>query len=176
MRAAPLTPMRAAVDTIGAESVALIGGMALGAHGVGRSTADADLLAVDRSLLQPERWDAARAAGLTVEVRRGDAWNPLVGVVRLGRRRSAPVDVVLVGDWMAPMLRRTAPPVRIRGVTVPLLSAADLVLLKLYAGGPLDLRDVEALLLRVPALAAIVEERLSGAPHSCRGAWARLDV
>ena len=174
MRNAPLSAMEAAVGVVGADGVALIGGMALGAWGVGRSTADADLLLWDRDVFNEDRWRVAREAGVTVDVRRGDPFDPLVGVVRLRRGRGAPVDLVLLGAWTAPMQQRAVRRVRIRGVLVPLVDAADLVLLKLYAGGPLDLRDVELLLLRQPDLDVAVLRRLAETPDACAEGWVRL--
>jgi hypothetical protein len=61
---------------------ALIGAVALAAHGVARSTVDQDLLVVDRACLGPALWKPLEDEGIRVEIRRGDVSDPLAGVVR----------------------------------------------------------------------------------------------
>lgn len=106
---------------------ALIGGMALAAHGVGRATQDFDILVLDAAVLSEKPWTALRESGVEIEIRRGDA--------------------------------------------------ADLVLLKLDAGGPQDRLDIR-LLLRGPAGPALrteVESRLAALPQPLRDAWTTLE-
>ncbi len=155
---------------------ALIGGMALAAHGVGRATQDFDLLVLDASLLAASSWDGIRDSGAEVEIRRGDAADPLAGVIRVSKAGEAAVDVV-VGKrpWQPGILdrRRT---LRLDDLAVPVVEAADLVLLKLDAGGPQDRLDIQ-LLLRGPdgaALRADVERRLATSPGPLRRAWLDL--
>ena len=52
---------------------ALIGGMALAAHGVGRATQDFDILVLDAAVLSEKPWTALRESGVEIEIRRGDA-------------------------------------------------------------------------------------------------------
>jgi len=55
------------------------------------------------------------------------------------------------------------------------VDAADLVLLKLFAGGPQDLLDVRLLLAAgAPRLRKAVEDRLDEAPASVRAQWRTL--
>jgi hypothetical protein len=155
---------------------ALIGGMALAAHGVGRATQDFDILVLDEGLLTPPPWDAVRDSGAEVEIRRGDAEDPLAGVIRISKGGEACVDVV-VGKrpWQTGILDRRKT-LRLDGLSVPVVEAADLVLLKLDAGGPQDRLDIQ-LLLRGPdgaALRADVERRLATSPAPLRRAWLDL--
>ena len=46
------------------------------------------------------------------------------------------------------------------------MDAADLVLLKLYAGGPQDMLDVRLLFAADPALRAVVQARIEATPPS----------
>ena len=87
-----------------------------------------------------------------------------------------PVDVVVVGAWVREMLARAAagPRIRLRGIELPLIEPADLVLLKLYAGSASDLHDAESLLAACPAAALPLAERLPAAPDGCGEAWDRL--
>lgn len=100
----------------------------------------------------------------------GDAADPLSGLVRYPG-----VDVVVIaGAWAAGIVARAgALAVTLDGVRVPVAEAADLVMLKLYAGGPLDLRDAELLLLD-PGVAEAAEARLVGSPEVCARNWGRL--
>jgi hypothetical protein len=149
----------------------LIGAAALAVHGVARSTQDDDLLVVDQRVLQPEFWRPL--AGDVVRVLRGDHDDPLAGAVRLARRGERTVDVV-VGRWawqkeaLARARRATLP-----DVEVTVVDPADLILLKLDAGGPQDRYDVEALLGLVgPVLAEQVEVRLAPLSASLKREWA----
>jgi hypothetical protein len=151
---------------------ALIGGAALSAHGIARSTLDTDLLVADPAVLDPTFWAEVREAGAP-EIRHGDADDPLRGVVRLSGNEEA-VDVI-VGrvPWTRHILARRIQIV-VSGCPLPVVDRADLVLLKLFAGGPQDLLDVELLLAGVPTLQAEVEARLSEAPAPVGAAWHRL--
>ena len=154
----------------------LVGAIALAAHGIARATLDLDLLALDTGLLSPEPWRELLEAGVTVDVRRGDAEDPLAGVVRLTRSGQTPVDVV-VGKhrWMEAVLAR-AGEVPFGERRVPIADAADLVVLKVFAGGPQDLLDAEVLLAgeRGEALSSEVVARLSALPSRLRQAVKRL--
>ncbi len=126
--------------------VALIGGVALAAHGIVRATKDADLLATDLVLLDPAMWKPLEADGVSVSVNRGDSEDPLAGVVRFRREPEPPVDLVLGRErWLDGVLARRQP-VELSGESLQVVTAADLVLLKLDAGGPIDLIDARLLL------------------------------
>ena len=151
---------------------ALIGGVALGVHGIARATLDVDLLVADPAVLRPAFWRAGAALG-SPEIRRGDSEDPLAGVVHFARR-SEPVDVLVGrGDWTRKILARRQH-VRLGRAALPVVDRADLVLLKLFAGGPQDLLDVRLLLAADAGdLAATVQSRLRQAPPSLRRLWKR---
>lgn len=152
---------------------AVIGGTALGAHGIARATLDVDVLVVDPVVLRAAFWRDLAGAGRP-EIRPGDAEDPLGGVVRLLADGDA-VDVLLGrGDWIAHMLDRRMR-IRVQRRAVPVVDRADLVLLKLFAAGPQDLLDVRLLLAAEPrALRKLVESRLADAPRAVRATWRRL--
>lgn len=153
----------------------LIGAGALAAHGVARSTIDLDLLVADPACLAPSMWRPLEDEGLQVEVRRGDSDDPLAGIVRIAGPASRPVDVV-VGRWLwQARIAERARPIVAGGVELPVALPADLVLLKLYAGGPQDAWDIGALLVDDDGtLAAQVDARVAELPPDARELWSKL--
>jgi hypothetical protein len=169
-----MTLLDRVVATLEAAGVphALIGAAAAAARGLARSTYDVDLLTTDARVLDDAFWHTVRACHAAVDVRRGDDEDPLRGVVRIELEGERPVDVI-VGrhDWQA---RAVAAADRVTGGP-PIVRAADLVLLKLYAGGSQDLWDVREL-LRLPGgddLAAEVDGALAGMPSFMHEHWKR---
>jgi hypothetical protein len=127
-----------ALDAAGVR-YALIGGLALAARGAARATVDVDLLTADDRVLQKDFW-----SGLEPMVRKGDFEDPLAGVIRFAGEE--PVDVVVAKyKWQRDLVER-AEVVPLRGLMVRVPSSADLILLKLFAGGFRDLNDVRQLL------------------------------
>jgi len=149
---------------------ALIGGLALAAHGIARATLDSDLLVVNRAVLDATFW-SDWTDPLPPEVRVGDADDPLAGVVRL-RRAQDSVDVV-VGKhrWEARIVERRTQ-LTVEGRALYVVDAPDLILLKLSAGGPQDLIDVRLLLVAAgEELRRAVEERLVELSVSVQKTW-----
>lgn len=155
---------------------ALIGAVALAAHGIARATLSLDLLSLDHGLLADGSWRELSEAGTIVEVRCGDAEDPLAGVVRLTRPGQIPVDVVVgkqafLGDVLA--RRRELP---FDGGALPIVDAPDLVVLEVFAGGPQDLLDAGLLLSgdEGSAIRAELEGRLPSLPKRLQRAVRRL--
>jgi hypothetical protein len=156
---------------------AMIGAGALAVHGIVRSTFDLDLFSTDGGALARATWAILESRGVVVDVRVGDEADPLAGVVRLAAAGQRTVDVI-VGrhPWQAAVARR-ASPTPIGGAAVPVAAPADLILLKLYAGGPQDAWDVQQLLAAAPDAAALVEEverGLSNLPADAVELWRRI--
>jgi hypothetical protein len=92
-------------------------------------------------------------------------------VVRIDRGDDRPIDVVVGrAAWQARAIARA----RTGIAAAPVVEPRDLVLLKLYAGGPQDLWDVRQLLAlpNAPELAAEVEADLVGLPRELARRWA----
>ncbi len=151
----------------------VIGGVALAAHGHARYTADVDLLTMDRRVLSAEFWAGARHA---VEIRTGDADDPLAGLVRWPA--SPPHDLV-VGRGHA-MSVAVATAAHDTTLGAPVASAAALVLLKLEAGGPQDLNDILSLAQATQVLGhrvdwhAAIGQHLARLSEPARVAWRRV--
>lgn len=153
---------------------AVIGATALAVHGVSRATADIDLLVTDPRCFDPGTWTAVEAAGAIVDMRRGDADDPLAGVIRVARRDEPPVDVIAGrSDWQSAIITR-AGRADVSGVDVPIAAPADIVLLKLYAGGPQDAWDIAQLLDVVPAIEGLVDASVTSLPAECTALWRRI--
>jgi hypothetical protein len=152
---------------------ALIGAAALAVHGVSRSTLDQDLLVQDRRVLDSRFWSAL-GGGAIIDVRIGDAEDPLAGVVRINEGAERGVDVVVGRHrWQDDIIRRA---VAIGGHHPPVVQRADLILLKLYAGGSQDRWDIEQLLAvdSSTGTVATVDGRVESLPARCRDMWSTL--
>lgn len=110
----------------------------------------------------------------TPDVRKGDFEDSLAGVVRVKRTGERTVDIV-VGkyNFQAGVMSR-AVRTNVAGATIDVVTAADLVLLKLFAGGLKDLLDVELLLHGNPELRAEIEQHLPDLPDDARQLWQRF--
>lgn len=151
----------------------VIGGVALAAHGIARSTLDTDIFVVDARVLRDDFWERWSGADPR-EVFRGDSDEPLAGSVRLARSDEIVDIVVGRAGWQSGVLERRKI-VDVQNVPVPLVDRVDLILLKLLAGGPQDLLDVELLVASDPnALRTEVESRLAGLPAALSAAWRQV--
>jgi hypothetical protein len=134
-----------ALDVLGSP-YALIGAHAMAVRGYPRFTIDVDILTADERVLNVATWEGLRHAGTVVEPRRGDADDPLGGVVHLLLADDTDVDVVLAKwKWEAQLIER-AELVQLATGVIRVPRTSDLILLKLAAGGYGDLQDAAALL------------------------------
>ena len=149
---------------------AVVGAAALAVHGVSRATRDVDVLVVDAACLSPATWATLERDGVAVTIRSGSADDQVDR--RLGGCRQAHDARE---RWQAQALDR-ATARTIDDLVVPVATPADLVLLKLYAGGPQDAWDILQLLEAVDraALVAEVEAEVAALPEDSRRLWARL--
>ena len=155
---------------------ALIGAGALAFHGASRATLDIDLLLTDVRVLDSELWSDVLPESVQVTIRRGDLDDPLAGVVRLSAEGEREVDLVIGKlSWQRDVIERAVPG-SYSSVDLPVVEPADLVLLKLYAGGPQDAWDIRQLLSgeSAPDWTAETEERIHVLPEEARRLWDRI--
>lgn len=167
-----IDPVLAILERIGA-SYALVGGHALALRGYPRATVDIDLLTTDATVLETSTWSDLAAAGGRIECRRGDHEDPLAGVAHVELPDFTDVDVIVPRwKWEAEVIAR-AEPLPFGSGSIPVPLASDLILLKLAAGGPLDLRDAAALLAigDRAVLVPQVERRLPEVVPDVTQAW-----
>lgn len=127
---------------------AVMGGIAVRAHGIPRPTQDVDFtVSVQRQRL-PELYDAARRLGYDVPEAYRTGWvdqvagMPLVRVGRYVEGHSIDVDLFLAESRFQHELLARARPEQIDDLTVRVVSPEDLVLLKLLAHRPRDIADI----------------------------------
>jgi hypothetical protein len=155
-------------------SFALVGAAALAVHGLSRGTHDIDFMTTKREVLRVD-WSAELTPPAIVDVRRGDAEDPLAGVVRLSREGTADTDIVVARWlWQQQIIDRSEPfDLELFRARVP--DVADLILLKVDAGSYLDQRDAAQLLeIHGPSVVGIVNERVTELPNTLQLAWQRL--
>lgn len=140
-------------------ATALIGAAALAVHRYTRGTEDIDLAsAVDPATQLTTLEQKLAEAGMHTQLRLPDDDDPLGGVLVVWEQEDehgAPVDTVEVVNFLNPGNARANPArtaiaraVEVPGTALRCVSLADLVALKLYAGGSSDLADVVQLLAR----------------------------
>lgn len=156
---------------------ALAGAVAVATRGAPRSTFDLDLFTTDKRVLSEELWSELRAAGVPIDVRRGDFDDPLAGVIRIGRKPDQIDIVVGRSAWERSVIER-AEPIQVRGLSIPVPTRSDLILLKLAAGGPLDYQDAYRLLNIGPRdeLAGDIATKIGDLPAHAQALWHRLLV
>ena len=134
---------------------ALIGGLAVAAHGMIRATKDVDLiidlplqdaLSLEQSLID---------SGFQASFYRGAVDDPIAGVLRLAvpvAGAEVSCDLLFASRAWQTRAVTNATSIDLGSFAVRVAKPADLFLLKLYAGGPQDLMDAAQLLkLRNPA-------------------------
>jgi hypothetical protein len=153
--------------------VALIGASALAVHGVSRSTVDIDLLTTDVRALAAKTWILPDAA---VDIRPGDADDPLAGVIRISHPDERDIDIVVGRTMWQAALVEQARPLVLGDATVGVVEAPGLILLKLYAGGSQDAWDIGQLLAAGDraVLSRAVDALVVQLPADAQALWQRL--
>lgn len=157
---------------------AVIGGQAVAMRGHPRLTVDYDFLTLDRRVFEREVWTSLEERGAIVDVRKGDPDDPLAGVVHITLLGDHDVDVVVAKwKWEQGVIER-AERLQLRGISVPIPRTSDLILLKLAAGGYLDLQDVYALLHAGDREQLIreVDQIIDALPADAQESWKRIVI
>ena len=162
------------LESIGAP-YALIGAHAVGVRGHPRMSLDYDFLTTDERVLQRGIWRPLEQSGATIDCRKGEFDDPIAGVVHLSFPSGMEADVLLAKwKWEAEIIER-AERLDIGGMKVPVPLTSDLILLKLAAGGPIDLQDVVALVeTDRDRWTAEVDRKIGNVPADVAAVWARL--
>lgn len=126
------------------QAYALIGGFAVSAWGVSRATQDIDLAV---ALGTSEHRELA--AHLSAAYEAGDADDPLQGVFHLTieyKGQGVPVQLIVLRPKWTDVVFKGIETLKVLGSTVPVVNWQALVLMKLYAGGPVDVQDARSIL------------------------------
>ena len=170
-----IEPVRRVLDSLGTP-YALIGAHAMAARGYQRATVDVDLLTTDERVLEAETWGALARQGARLDLRRGDVEDPLGGVAHILLADGVDVDVVVAKwKWEGDLIER-AEELIIAGGPLRVPRVGDLILLKLAAGGHLDLHDAAALLAIAERGMVVreVEAHIDDVRPDIRHAWQDL--
>ena len=120
---------------------ALIGGLAVSAWSPPRATMDVDLLVLVESNNLNHLVKALCDAGINAELRRGGVDDPVPCLIRADF-----LDIIVAtNNYEAEAIEQSII-VSIAGRDIPVASPEFLIILKLKAGGPRDLLDVQELL------------------------------
>lgn len=121
---------------------AAIGALAVAYHGWVRASLDSDALITLRGTGSDLQGLAAklRGRGWTVEARTGEPGDPLAFVIRITDDRQNQVDLIGIAGLDPGFFQRSIE-ADLDGLALKVASAEDLVALKIYAGGPMDLED-----------------------------------
>jgi hypothetical protein len=124
---------------------ALCGGLAVAVHGYARATRDLDLLIQEADI--PRAKEIARALGFTAEslpmkFRATGTMHRVIKIAHSGEVLM--LDLLVVGETLAPVweARETRP---LQGHSISVVSRPGLVSMKITAGRPQDLVDVQKL-------------------------------
>lgn len=150
---------------------ALTGASAMAAHGAHSATGDEEVVVTDRRVLETGFWDSL-GSGVSVDI--AEASDLTASVVHL-RHSDQPVVTIVIGrhPWQDDVLARA---VLIGGQGLPVAEAADLVLLKLFAGRSDDRPEIEQLLALDGGseIVAKVDARSNLLPLRSRKLWLTL--
>ena len=147
----------------------------MAARGYPRFTVVIDLLTSDARVLAPSLWAPLVEGGASVDPRKGDAEDPLAGVVHILLSDGTDIDLVVARwKWEAAVIER-AEPMRVAGTEINVPRLSDLILLKLAAGGYTDLHDAAALLALADDRTILeVEQHVADVRPDIRALWQDL--
>jgi len=127
---------------------AVIGAMAVSVHGVVRASIDADaLISIAFSELK-SLGDSFAQDGLTVVLREGDVSDPILAMMVVSDQHGNRVDLLTGLRGLDMDIYQRTVEIRLPEYSFPLRVASkeDVIAMKLFAGGPLDLMDAKRLI------------------------------
>jgi hypothetical protein len=125
---------------------AVVGAMAAAVHGAVRASLDADAVIGLPAHRLGELVPACRAAGLAVELREGDADDPIGAVLTVGDAFGNRVDLLAGLRGLDRGAFARAGEITFQGATLRVIGREDFIAMKAFAGSAQDLADAEAVL------------------------------
>lgn len=152
----------------------LFGAQAVAIWGQPRMSADVDITAAVSAPYQ-EFVHTMKEAGFDLRV---EDWQGLAERTRvipfLHRAQQLPLDIVIAGPGLEEEFLERAVPVRLPGVTIPVITPEDLVITKILAGRPKDIDDVRGILRERRSTLDV--ERVRAVLHALEQALSRSDL
>jgi predicted nucleotidyltransferase len=125
---------------------AVIGAMAAAVHGIVRASLDADAVVT----LQVQEARALRQSligvGHEAQLRVGDVDDPIPALLEVLDRHGNRVDLLIGLRGMDPEALNRTRQVAFAGTTLEIVGREDFVVMKAFAGGPVDLADARAVI------------------------------
>jgi hypothetical protein len=134
------------VEMLEAEDIAygVVGAMAASIHAAIRATTDADAL-LSVSVQRLRRLEKAFGeAGLTTELRRGDAADPIPALLTVGDGHQNRVDLLAGLRGLDPDAFGRCIVVAFAGRKIRVIGREDFIAMKCFAGGPQDVDDARS--------------------------------
>lgn len=123
----------------------LIGGVAVSVHGLPRFTADIELL-IESGILDLENaLEDYFTADVFMGIEKPGFNDPLGGMIKL-KIHAVQVELIIAKTNLQLAALKHCRKVEVLGIPLKIVSAEDLILLKLSAGGPRDLLDIVGIL------------------------------
>ena len=139
----PLLDVVALIEERGIE-YGVVGALAASVYGTIRATTDADAL-VSASLSRLAGLQKMlRKAGLTAELHRGDADDPIPALLAIGDRFGNRVDLLGGLRGLDPEAFKRTVAVPFSGTSLRIIGREDFIAMKCFAGGPQDVADAQA--------------------------------
>lgn len=132
-------------------SYALIGGMAVSAWGMVRATKDIDFLVrlAKRESALSEFETVLKKHKIKFTARKGDFSDPIGLLIDLQvpvQAKHVSVQLIIATKLWEEKFSKTTVKVNIGESSIPVIKAEELIIMKLKAGGPLDIYDVKQLI------------------------------
>jgi len=126
----------------------LVGALAVSAHARPRATKDIDfLVSADKGFFFKQFPEILKRKGYTLKVFRGGLDDPINGLIRIYDKEDNTelVDIIPVfWNWQDEIVKGSEK-VNLFGTSIPVARIEDLIVMKIKAGGPQDILDVEEL-------------------------------
>ncbi|MGA8708275.1 MAG: hypothetical protein WB646_14960 [Steroidobacteraceae bacterium] len=123
---------------------AVIGAFALSVHGVIRATTDVDALLFTTTARLARLRTLFEDAGFAAQLRRGDASDPIPGMLTLSDTHDNHVELLGSLRGMDPELFSRALVVKFLDQDLRIVGREDFIAMKCFAGGPQDLLDASS--------------------------------
>jgi predicted nucleotidyltransferase len=133
------------LDVLRAKSVkyAVIGAMAAAVHGVVRASVDADAIVSLAALEAPALSKALADAGFNVELKMGSYDDPIAAVLIIKDKHKNRVDLLFGLKGFDREAFDRVLQIEMSGESLQVVSREDFIAMKLFAGGPVDVRDAQ---------------------------------
>lgn len=142
----------------------LIGALAVSAHARPRATKDIDfLVSAEKDFFFKLFPDILKQHGYQLKVYKGGLDDPVNGLIRIYDKedKTEIADIIpVLWNWQDEIVAGSEK-IELLGVSIPVARIEDLIVLKLKAGGPQDLLDVEELIKAAKISKKVDLERLN---------------